>query len=307
MQRYYPFDFQLERFGDDALYRFLCFELPVGEPPPPRHLGATPADVAPAPLAYSRVGELYGQIKTAFTTLPNLFIGPQDQQDADDWGNRMKLILVKDAATAAGAIDSIILEGEGTAGHRETSHYGRFLAIRQALSERPGFAPARQVAPNPLTRPHDDSGDGVSWITHVKSRRVAELFSHVYQTMLLLLAQFYSYGGESAGQRALLQATSRQTMSTALRPLAEQLTQMPLDDTGGPLRAGPTFEMFSDITLPPVLTNRWIILDERFGAATDECAALALTAADESDPLFRLHTIAESLRLLRANLSSARA
>lgn len=307
IQRYYPFDFQLERFGDAALYRFLCFELPVGEPPPPRHLGAAPADVAPAPLVYSRVGELYGQIKKAITTLPNLFIGPQEQQDKDDWGNAMKLLLVKDAATAAQAIDSIVMEGEGTAANRDNSHYGRFLAIRKALGERPGFDPARRVATNPLTLPHDDAGAGVSWITHASSRRVAELFSYVYQTMLLMLAQFYSYGGESTEQRALLQAASRQTMSAVLRPLAEQLTQMPLDDPGSPMRAGPAFEMFTDIALSPALANRLVILDERFATAADECDVLAAAAAGEADPLFRLRTIAESLRLLRVNLTATQA
>lgn len=307
VEKYYPFDFQLERLNDATLYRFLCFELPVGEPPPepPRHLA--PLDAAPEPIAYSRVGELYTAISDGFARVPNLFIGPPENQDEDDWGNNMSLRLVRDLPTAQAAIAAIIVEGEGTPQNREQSHYGRFLAIRAALRARSDLDPARAVVKNPLTREHRDTADDadVNYLTHPQAKLTAELFAHVYQTMLLLLGQYYAYSGETQDQRAAVQAASRQLMSTALRPLAEQLTQMPAGDAADPRRAGPTFESFGDVTLAPALANRWIILQERLATEIADCTALAAQASGPADPLHRIGSIGESIRLIAANVATA--
>ena len=307
MQAYYPFDFQLERFNDSTLYRFLCFELPVGEPPPPQRMGIAPMDVAPEPIVYSRVGELYGQIREAFETLPDLFIGPEINQDTDDWAPDLKVRLVRDRQSASEAINNIVIEGEGTPEKREGSHYARFQQVRQALAERPDFEAARPVVKNPLTRMHRDvnSDSSVTLISHPDSKAVAEVFSQVYQTALMMLAQFYSYGGETGEQRASLQAAARQLMSAALRPLGEQLTQMPATDDPEVGNAGPTFEFFWDISIPPVTANRWRILDERLTAASDECALIGGQATGPQDPRYRLSAIGESIRLLARNLQNA--
>ncbi len=71
---------------------------------------------------------------------------------------------VVDLASALAAIERIIVEGEGSPGNVEGSHYDTFIDIRDSfLKERetsPGFDPARPVARNPLTRTHRDSGPG---------------------------------------------------------------------------------------------------------------------------------------------------
>lgn len=305
--RYYPFDFQLERLTDATLYRFLCFELPVGEPPPEPPRRVAPFDAAPEPLAYSRVGELYTAIAEGFARVPNLFIGPAENQDEDSWGNGMKLLLVRDLASAQAAISAIIVEGEGTPQNREQSHFGRFLAIRAALRARPDLDPARLVVRNPLTREHRDTpaDADVTYLTHPQARLTAELLAHVYQTMLLLLGQYYSYGGETPPQRAVVQAACRQLMSAALRPLAEQLTQLPAGDPADPRRAGPTFESFGEVALAPALANRWIILQERLATEVADCASLAAQTSTPADPLHRIGAIGESIRLIAANLAVA--
>ena len=67
---YYPFNFTLTRFSDEALYRFIRAELPKGElppEPPAAFTGIAPLALAPEmlaaaipePLEYEYVGELY--------------------------------------------------------------------------------------------------------------------------------------------------------------------------------------------------------------------------------------------------------
>jgi hypothetical protein len=163
------------------------------------------------------------------------------------------------------------------------------------------------VVKNPLTREHRDTpaDSDVTYITHPQARVTAELLAHVYQTMLLLLGQYYSYGGETPPQRAAVQAACRQLMSAAVRPLAEQLTQLPAGDPADPRRAGPTFESFGEVALAPALANRWIILQERFATAGADCDALAAQASSPTDPLHRLGAIGESIRLIAENLAAA--
>ena len=163
---YYPFPFDLVPFGDEALYRMLVFELPQGEPlPPPPVLdpaGDTLAmlrSVAPDPLEYTYVGELYGQIANGFRTLDpaTLFIGPRQAQVDNDWSVELDMHAMDDPNLqrrrdqALAAIDDIVRDGEGAPAQRATSHFGRFSAVRQAYTDS-GRAAARPVVRNPQTR-----------------------------------------------------------------------------------------------------------------------------------------------------------
>ena len=162
--------------------------------------------IAPDPLSYDFVGELYEKIRQGFLALPesDLFIGPSAAQVTDTWWVRLDLRPVADQPSALAAIDDIIEDGEGAASDRDTSHYGRFLAIRRAYAEAGYFAAARPVVRNPLTRVHHGtSGPGVV-LTHELSRPVAELFNGVYATALFVLQQFFAFGGETEEQREAL-------------------------------------------------------------------------------------------------------
>ena len=150
---YYPFPFDLVPFGDDALYRFLVFELPRGMPkPPPPGADLSPvlmdarAGLAPEPIDFKFIGELYAQIADGFRAIPEaiLFIGPPEAQTDDNWSdNVLDINEVRNRQQALGAIENIIEDGEGTPTDRSSSHYNRFLRIRQQYFNEGRFAAAR--------------------------------------------------------------------------------------------------------------------------------------------------------------------
>lgn len=152
----------------------------------------------------------------------------------------------------------------------------RFIKMRQAFDAHPGFDPGRPVAKNPRTREHRDAQFPGTLITHSDTKAATELFNAAYATVLLMLMQYYSYGGETPSQRVALQAALRQMMSGCIRPVAEVLTELPIAD-GSSLTAGPPFELYSDLRLSTQLDNRWVILLERLDivnhALSDQAAA----------------------------------
>jgi len=311
MEHYYPFDFQLERFTMTTLERFIRFEKPVDE--------AVEAleGVAPNLPELDRVGELYRQIADGFRTLDlayarsrqTLFVGPSEAQDADSWTQPIgkggfNVVPVTDLASALAAIESIVLEGEGAPTDREGSHYDTFLDVHREyqaeLAADPDFDPARPVVITPLTRTHRDSGPGPFTLLQegTPTHDLAELFNHVYSTVLLMLMQFYDYGGETRAQRAGLQASIRQSMSGIIRPIAEVLTELPAGE-GIDGTAGPGFELYGELQVPSHLPSRWVVLRERTRVAAAECRRLAQV---EDGPLKRLGFIATNLDLLAANI-----
>ena len=303
---YYPFPFDLVPFGDDALYRMLIFELPRGESPPAPPHSAVPEfalnaelDVGPDPLTYDYVGELYQKIRHGLTAISenDLFIGDPAAQVGDTWSVRLDLRPVRDRGSALAAIDDIIEDGEGAPEDRATSHYGRFLGIRAAYAETGYFEASRSVVRNPRTRAtHPDAVGPGSLITHEVACAVAELFNEVYATTLLVLHQFFAFGGETASQREALKAAAGHLMSTGIRPIAEVLTTLPAYSAGGAERAGPPFELYNAVSLSPFVAARWTVLLERL----DACASAATTLGSEVD---RLTQIGETLSYIRRNLA----
>ncbi len=304
-KRYYPFDFRLQRFGDEALYRFVVFELPRGEPPPPppSTRATRDADVVPDVLTFEFLGDLYGQIKKGVRAIPEdeLFIGPRFAQDTDDWSNRMALHLVVDAASAEAAIDAIVLEGEGAPGTRRPSHYSTFRDIRAWLAaQAEGFEPARPVVSDPRTRPHRDAPQGGTLIINQFTRSVAELANATYITVLLLLLQYYTYGGESDGQRTAIRRALRHLMSGVVRPMAEVLTELPVAADSVDGTAGMPFELYADIRLTTQVRNRFPIVLERIDALTAQARELT-----EGAPRFGY--LAQNLEWIGRNLRAAAA
>jgi len=219
----------------------------------------------------------------------------------------MKIHVVKDLHSAQEAIEAIVIEGEGSPGAREGSHYDRFLKIREALrkerQKNPRFDPARPVVLNPQTRRHRDAGEGATLIAHEVTREVAELFNDIYSTMLLMLIQYYSYGGESASQRVMLRDSCRRMMSAIVRPLAEVLTEMPATNEPEGGNAGPGFEIYSGMRLAPDRTNRWTVLQERLRQEVEDSKALAQYAG--SYPvLARLRRVGETMQGTLLNLTT---
>jgi hypothetical protein len=305
---YYPFAFDLVPFSDDALYRFQVFELPRGAPlPPPPGQMTGPRDdlaealaVVPDELTYEYVGELYAKIQAGFESIAEseLFIGPREAQDEESWSVDLDIRPVRDRQAAIAAIGDIIEDGEGTPVSRAGSHYDRFSRIRLAYAQAADFQAARQVVWNPMTREHRDADGPGALIENEASRRIAEFFNGVYATVLHLLLQYFSYGGETSEQREALKAAAARLMSVAIRPVAEILTTSPFAEDADPRRAGPTFELYADVTLSPFPEARWIMLLERLHAIVAEAAALQETAP-------RLGGIGETIGFIRRAIASA--
>jgi hypothetical protein len=311
----------LSRFSDETLYRFIRFELPKDEQPPrppqirdpllkkiDSKMLAALFNVSPDPLEYEYVDELYRKVREGFDTIPEdtLFIGPKASQedDSDEWSERISVLRVVDRQTANQAIDSIICSGEGSPGHREGSHYDTFLKNRIELDEQiqhqPDFDPSRPVVPNPRTREfHRDAPttQGTTLIDNDSTKRVAELFNEGYEIVLLMLSQLYSFGGETAQQRDTLRHSSRQFMTSVLRPIAEILTEMPAmtSNNSNDGNAGPTFELYGSLQVSTQQSSRWIIVKEGLDAVANE--AKALSSINQ-----RLNFVSENLLLIKQNI-----
>jgi hypothetical protein len=132
---------------------------------------------------------------------------------------------------------------------------------------------------------------------------VAELFSVSYETMLMMLGQFYSFGPESPAQREQLRQAAREMMSAVIRPLGEVLTQLPAGPEHPGLAAGPGFELYGDVHVSPHAENAWRVVTERL---IDHSGA-GLTLAEDPDAHPRLRLCAENLRRIGDNLSRAAA
>jgi hypothetical protein len=308
---YYPFPFDLMPFGDEALYRFLIFELPRGMPkPPPPGADLSPApmaaamrELAPEPIEFEFVGELYAKIAEGFRSIPEelLFIGPPEAQTDNRWSdNVLDIRPVTNRATALAAIENIIRDGEGTPDNRASSHFARFLRIRQQYFDEGRFSAARDVPVNPATRRNVGASGDVVLITHPTSLAVAELFNGVYGLMLLLLQVYFSLAPAATDAaartvRQQLRLSSQRLMSVALRPIAEELTKLPLAAGGGPERAGPPYEIYSEIFTPPYAAARWKVVIERFDGITAECRGLSSDVA-------RLGAIGETIDIMKRDL-----
>jgi hypothetical protein len=303
--QYYPFGFALTRFSDATLYRFIRFEQPAGTPPPdPPRAGREVAfaNVTPDPVEYDYIGQLYQQIRQAFDALPegSLFIGPRHAQDVQVWSRRMQILNVVDRSTANTAIDFIVQEGEGAPGHRDGSHYDTFLKIRAGLAQLGAVDLARPVISNPRTDPHPDAPADGTLLTNPAAVELCRLFNACYEIVLLLLAQLYSYGGETLGERAALRSAARQLMTMAIRPIAETLTRLPAGEDPNEGTAGPTFELYAPFQLSTQTSNRWTILFERLDAVGKD-------AASRGRGLPRLRFVGGNILLISDNLRAARA
>ena len=247
--------------------------------------------IAPEPIEFDYVGELYGLIASGFEFLVknhprgeergegDLFIGRPEFQDADTWSANLSIFPITNLSSAKAAITFIVEQGEGTTTASDKSHFATFTTIARQLKERidarPGFSPSRNVLKNPLTRTHRDAGPGYNLIDPASiAHPVAELFNHVYASVLLLLMTFFDPAGESAEQRGVARDTARRVMSGLLRPLAEMLTVLPAtSDPNGPTGGAP-FELYGTLKIPPNPGVRFAILSERFTAAAGEARRL---------------------------------
>lgn len=284
-----PIPFTLEPLTLDTIQRFINFEKPV-------HPVMAFDHIAPEPVVFSQVGDLYGQIKTGILGIDEkvLFIGRGSAQDRSAWSFAITVSPVTDRASAVAAIDSIVTEGEGNSTGTDQSHYGRFKGIqaeyKAELVADPKFQPFRSVLSNPATQPGPDT----TVIEVEDTLAAAELFSACYTTLLLCLAKYYRFD-ETDDNQALLQGIAKNLMIYAVAPLGSLLSKLPANKEKN---AGPPFEIYTLPSLPHDRDASLKLIRERMQVA--KAFATGLAARVTTDGV--VQSIADQLDVLSQTL-----
>ena len=160
------------------------------------------------------------------------------------------------------------------------------------------FEDARAVVKNPATVKRRDSDGPVTLIENPETIEIARLFNGIYYVVLTLLLHYFAKGGEGPAARVALKSAAARTMSVAIRPIAEILTERPVADATDSPRAGPCFELAGPMFLPPSVEARWTMTLERFDTIVAEGKRLSEIAP-------RLATIAETMAFIRRDLARA--
>lgn len=310
--RWYPLKVALvlRRFDLATIERFVYYEAPAhnvkGQPAlPPPPAAAWPIDES---FPYTSVGQLYREIRSTITALDEreLFVANPARQVGQALIDFYDVLAVKDADSAAAAIDRITLQGEGTTEDREDAHYGVFTAIEHQLKELSLSAsdPARPVADNPYIRRRRDQIPAafvrptdevrMTEITDLVAIEAVDLFDDAYVAMLQALA--YVFGNTDSKEPLLprIARSSLELMTTVLKPLGESICQLPSGQRG--LNAGPTFGMSRHAQLPPGAEVTSIVYGERLAELADH-AGLLVDAADRAS-----WAVQDQLRGAAANL-----
>lgn len=317
---YYPptFLLALTPFSEETIEHFIFMERPEDvelENPllPPdaddeQRATTTSAIVAEA-QDYATVGQLYRAIQDGVHQLADrlgptrLFVGPARAQATTALFRFAGLVPVTDLASAVAAIERIIVDGEGPYGGGEDAHYGRlrrihreFLALREQASD---FQPARPVLANPFARRPADAAD-VNLLDDPETVVVADLCNGAYALMMQLLGRFFTHVEETDAElRTLVQATIT-LMTGVLTPLGELLTTLPAGPSHPGLHAGPSFEFYRSLTMPPHRQAAWVLFQERAVELAQFCDRLPdepRAAAVLAEVKARLLGVAEALQL----------
>jgi hypothetical protein len=169
------------------------------------------------------------------------------QADDEPPDTAIYVLPIKDKASARVAIHALGMQGEGPIGNGGVTHFDKCLRIfreLRAVSQQPG-GPAftRNQADDPRT-----NLGGSATISHPTTLVWAKLGNARYQMLLTDIALSLSVG--SAGTVASIQASRTDVLGWAFRemlanikPLSEELRQMPLTAEAGSALAGLPFEL----------------------------------------------------------------
>jgi hypothetical protein len=290
--RAYPPSFRLglAPFNYETLESFIFLERPENEaqadsPPPFQPLGKF-SDVFSSERQYQTVGHLYRGVEDGLGYLAQkygeerLFVGPPSSQISETYFSLPGLFPVKDLATALAAIEEIVEQGEGARGDTETSHHGRFVAIRKEydriLQDDPKFKPARPVIVNPYAMLPNDLGDNivVNLLEDPMSIDISNLFDGCYELLMQILGRLLLHTEESESQLIQLSDISVEMMIDVIGPLGEAITALPVGPSHPGLTAGPSFRFSRDLNILPHQGAAWAVFSERLKELSAYCGFL---------------------------------
>lgn len=297
--------FTLTPFSRETLRRFICLEMPSElSPANEKWLAKKIPGFAVSRFdglveLYTEIGRLFGQIDEAV-----LFVGPRTAQfhtleiipgssirgvPMSDRMPRYNVMMlpVTDRQSALDAVNQITSEGEGASVDSTNSHFYTFLSMYKeldaALRADRGFAPARDVGPNPIlvgdiavaaTEP-------TTLIDNPPAVLLSRLFDASYSTMMLILLRYFTHTDETQAQLdALQQAAFFPLMTAVIRPLAEVLTGLPASPASPDLRAGPAFRFPLRLAFLPHRKAAWKVIDMQLKLMTD------LAGEAQGDPAY---------------------
>lgn len=274
---YYGFGLplKLERFGEQALERFILYETPADL------IGKSQVDSDDdTPGVYRSVGELYALIRAQILAIPeqDLFFATGAGSMDTTATHFPDIVPVRDRGSALAAIALITEQGEGTDRDRGDSHFAVFQrtlsALKHERAKDPQFEPARSAIDNPAPRLRGDwnSPDAVNELLDPYSRDVADLFDDVYSLMLRLLQHAFATGPEGRLTSAFCDSAIN-LMTIVIKPLGEALTRLPSGN--GDNRAGAAFGLTRHATLPASEAVALTLVRERMGELAHRAATLA--------------------------------
>src|SRR5215468_4338702 len=257
-----PIQMDLQPFGEQALQHFLYLERPEGmerqdargfvpTAPPREPLAAE--ETMPRGQEYATIGHLYRGIGEGLQTLvarvgeQAVFVGSPRAQATPDLFHWPGLVAVTDLASASAAVAEIIEQGEGARGDWRQAHYGRFLAVWQEYAglraDDSTFEPTRPVRAA-FSRQPFDSQTPVTIVTDPRTHHVASLTALAYELVLQTLTRFFTHTDETEDQLGTLIRVALGLMTGVLRPLASEMTMLPIGAPHTASTAGFAFEMF---------------------------------------------------------------
>jgi hypothetical protein len=279
----YPFPFSLEPIGVVSLARFVAAEAPrmVASADQPDYAdavsraGAVVGIIPRAGQIYERLFWLFQDsddpqepwptLKNPFPDWPHWHVEPskvglnQDRQasptewrgsgDDDGPDTAVYVLQIRDNASARKALYAIGLQGEGPVTEQGVTHFDKFLRIYRELRAAAAQPAAPPYARNQASDPRTGLG-GRQTITDPASLLWSHLGNVRYRLLLIDIGLAVSIG--QAGALPSAKATGRdltnwafQEMIAAIKPLSEELRQMPLQSGNGPteLRAGLPYEL----------------------------------------------------------------
>jgi hypothetical protein len=306
-------------FGEQALRHFLYLERPEGMPMRDarslsRRLARSKVrdhmELVPATQEFSTIGHLYRGIERGLVHLADkygekrLFVGSTRTQATEESFGWPELVTVHDSKSAAKAVETIIVEGEGARGDWKKAHFGRFLKVHDELREvrsgNPEFEPANPVIPA-YVKEHSDITAPVAIISDPFTLKVAELFNASYETAMQMLTRYFLHVDTSQDELGTLSDSAIALMSQVLQPLGRLMTALPVGPTHPGKTAGPAFEVYRRVSY--VLPHRqaaWVILHERLSELADFSTKLKVPRNAEG----KLEPVSDSLRALASKLEA---
>ena len=250
----------LSPFNESTLQHFMALEKPLGIDIPEgiafRHLPHYHREVrrdlySPTPTDYPSQGYLYHTIGNGIDFLAEklgedvLFSGNPQSQVGNAQFPLPGLFAVTDIESAHRALEEIVIQGEGSPGHIEDSHFAMFRDILDEYKKlkiaRPGFEPARLATVNPRLVDLLNRNEGTQ-ITDPLAMRVVDLGNCLYTLMLHTFVQVFSPNPLPLKMRTEL-AKAATLIMYALSDIGNISTSLTLKREGGLMTAGLSFEI----------------------------------------------------------------